>query len=65
MEKKLPVYQIEIDENDETTGVEIMNDNKMEYQFREIVKRTMSETECAELWYAKALAQGEKTRALS
>ena len=33
----------------------------MEYQFREIVKRTMSETECAELWYAKALAQGEKT----
>lgn len=41
--------------------IEIMNDNKMEYQFREIVKRTMSETECAELWYAKALAPDEKT----
>ena len=25
------------------------------------IGRTMSETECAELWYAKALAHGEKT----
>lgn len=29
----------------------IHDDNKMDYRFRTITKMTMSETECAELWY--------------
>lgn len=31
----------------------IFDKNKLDYQFRDITKRTMSERECAELWYTQ------------
>ena len=36
----------------------INSDNKMEYNFRSILKMTMSETECAELWYPVETEEG-------
>jgi SPP1 family phage portal protein len=31
----------------------VSDDNKLSYKFKEILKRTMSERECAELWYTE------------
>ena len=45
----------------ETDLLEIINtiseDNKLNYKFMEITKKTMSERECAELWYTQAAEQ--------
>lgn len=32
----------------------VQDDNKLDYKFKDITKRTMSERECAELWYTQA-----------
>ena len=41
---------------------QVGEDNKLDYQFKKIAKRVMSELHCAELWYLKGSEEGKKLK---